>query len=139
MRDKKLIALVVLATIFSLGHTTDHIIRGDLHWPLTLESAPFIMISLVIYTVIALGLYLYSKNKVGPGFWAILASVGVSFGWLAHFSPFTDQPPRCILDAYESVAAGWLALSCLIALILVLIVATIYAGYLWARRLQASS
>ncbi len=132
MRDKKLVALVVLATIFSLGHSADHIVRGDLRWPITSESVPFIIISVVIYTVIALGLYLYSKGKVGHRFWAILAGGGVAFGWLAHFSPFTNQPARYILGAYESVVAGWLALSCLIALMLVLVIATLYAGYLWA-------
>ena len=134
VRNKRLITLVVLATIFSLGHTADHVARGDLRWPLTLESVPFIVISLVIYAIIGFGLYLYLKNKVGPRFWAIVAGIGVAFGWLAHFSPFTDQPPQYILRAYESAAAGWLALGCLVALMLVLITAAIYAGYLWARR-----
>jgi len=137
MRDEKLTTLIVLATVLSLGHTVDHILRGDLHWPLTLESVPFIAINLAIYTFIALGLYFYSRNKVGPGFWAIFGSIAVAFGWLAHFSPFTDQPPRYILGAYESVVAGWLAVACLIVLMLVLIVATGYAGYLWIRRPSA--
>jgi len=130
-------ALVVLAAVLNLGHTTDHVVRGDLRWPLSLESAPFILISLAIYTVVAGGLYLYAKGRIGPGFWAILASVGVAFGWLAHFSRFTDQPPAYILGAYQSVAAGWLALLGLVALMLVLIVTAVYAGYLWARRPQA--
>jgi len=133
VRDKRLITLVVLATIFSLGHSVDHVVRGDFSWPLTLESVPFIIISLAIYAIIGFGLYLYLKNKVGPGFWAIVAGVGVAFGWLGHFSPFTAQPPQYILSAYESVAAGWLALGCLVALMLVLIITAIYAEYLWAR------
>lgn len=84
--------------------------------------------------MIGFGLYLYLKNKVGPRFWAIIASIGVVFGWLAHFSPFTDPPPRSILNAYESAATGRAALGGLIALMPVLIIATIYAGSLWARR-----
>jgi hypothetical protein len=32
--------------------------------------------------------------------------VGLAFGWLAHFSPFTDQPPAVILAAYPSRWAG---------------------------------
>ena len=136
VRDKRLMTLVVLATIFSLGHTADHVARDGLRWPLTLESVPFIIISLVIYAIIGFGLYLYLKNKVGPRFWAIVAGIGVAFGWLAHFSPFTNQPPQYILRAYESAAAGWLALGCLVALMLVLIIAAIYAGYLWARSSQ---
>jgi hypothetical protein len=136
MRDKRLTALIVLATIFSLGHTTDHVLRGDLRWPFTADSVAFIVISLTVYTLIALGLYFYWKNKVGPGFWAVFASVGALFGWFAHFSPFTDQPPRYIFDSYASASAGWLALLSLIALMLVLIVAAVYASYLWARRLS---
>ncbi len=133
MRDKRLITLMVLTTIFSLGHSVDHVVRGDLRWPLTLESVPFIIISLAIYAIIGFGLYLYLNNKVGSGFWAIVAGIGAAFGWLGHFSPFTDQPPQYILSAYESAAAGWLALGCLVALMLVLITTAIYAEYLWAR------
>jgi hypothetical protein len=133
MANKALVNLVVLGTVLSLGHTADHIARGDLRWPLTQESLLFIIVSLAIYALIGVGLYLYVKKRVGPRFWAIGAGFGVAFGWLAHFSPFTDQPVRYILGAYESASAGWLALGCLLALMLVLIVAMIYAGYLWAR------
>jgi len=131
MRDKKLVALIIVGAILSLGHTVDHIVRGDLGLPLTLESVPFIVVSLATYTIIAWGLYLYSKGKVGARFWAIFAVGGLAFGWLGHFSPFTDQSARDIFNAYESVLAGWLALSCLLALMLTLIVAAFYAGYLW--------
>jgi hypothetical protein len=131
MRDKKLVNLIIVGTILSLGHTVDHIVRGDLHWPLTWESVPFIVVSLAIYAAIALGLYLYAQGKVGARFWAIFAGSGLAFGWLAHFSPFTDQPARYIFNAHESVIAGWLALSCLLALMLTLMVAAVYAAYLW--------
>ena len=129
MRDKKLIILVVLVIILSLLHAADHIARGDFR----LESVPYILYLLVIYTVPAGGLYLYVKNKVGPRFWAIVAGLGVALGWLGHFSPFTDQPPQYIWAAYKSAAAGWLAVGCLVALMLVLIVTGIYAVYLSAR------
>jgi hypothetical protein len=138
MPNKKLINLIVLATIFSLGHTTDHAIRGDFRWPPTVDSTLAIAISVVIYTTIASGLYFYSKDKIGPSLWAIFGSLGVAFGWLAHFSPFTDQAPQYILGAYESVVAGWLALSCLIGLMLALTVTTGYAGCLWTRSLQSN-
>ena len=134
MRDTKLIGLVLLATILSLGHSVDHIVRGDLAWPIGIESVPFIVVSLAIYGIIGLGLFLYWKNRVGPGFWAIVGGLGAAFGLLGHFSPFTDQPPSYILGAYGYSAAGWLALGLLVALMLVLLVATIYAGYLWKRR-----
>ena len=138
MPNKKLINLIILTIIFSLGHTADHAIRGDFRWPPTIDSTLAIAISAVIYTTIASGLYFYSKNKIGPGLWAIFGSLGVTFGWLAHFSPFTDQPPQYILSAYESVVAGWLALSCLIGLMLALTVTTGYAGYLWTHSLQSN-
>jgi hypothetical protein len=133
MRDRRLTALVVLATILSLGHTVDHVLRGDLHWPLTLESVPFVVVSLVTYLVVGWGLYLYVMGKIGPRLWAIVGGIGVVGGWLGHFSPFTDQPPRYILGAYASAAAGWFALAWLIMLMLVLIVATVYATHLSIR------
>jgi hypothetical protein len=136
MYDKKLIALVILAVVFSIGHYADHVLRGDLPWPPTAASVPFIVISLATYTVIALGLYLYSKNKVGPRFWTMLSGAGLAFGWLAHFSPFTDQPPSHILSSYESRIAGWFALATLMALMIVLIVATLYAGHLWKNSVK---
>jgi len=42
--------------------------------------------------------------------------------------------PQYICSAYGSVAAGWLAVACLAALMLVLVAATIYATYLWGRQ-----
>lgn len=131
MNRSKLKALVLLATAFSLGHTIDHIIRDDLRWALTAESVGFLVVTIVTYSVIAAGLYLYSKEKVGPRFWAILSGIATGFGWFAHFSPFTDQPPSYILNAYESATAGWLAVSDLGALMLVLMVTALYSGYLW--------
>jgi hypothetical protein len=133
MRDTKLIVLVLVATILSVAHTADHVARGDLRWPLNVESAPFVLVSAAIYTVLGCGLYLYLQGKVGPRYWAITAAIGVAAGWLGHFSPFTDQPPQYILSAYQSSALGWLALGCLVALMLVLIIGVIYAAYLCGR------
>jgi len=94
---------------------------------------PFIALNVTIYAVIGVGLYLYLKSRVGPLFWTFVAGAGVAALWLAHLSPFTDQPPQYILRAYESATAGWLALTCLVALMLALIVGALYAEYLWAR------
>jgi hypothetical protein len=63
------------------------------------------------------------------------AGTGVAPGWLAHFSPFTDQTPQYIYHAYATAAAGWLAVASLVALMLALITTAIYAEYLWARGL----
>ena len=134
MRDRTLIALVVAAAVLFSGHVVDHVARGDVHWPLTTDSVVFIIVVVTVYAIIGLGLTLYLKGKVGPLFWALVGGVGVAFGWFGHFSPFTDQPPRHILHAYASAAVGWLALGCLVALMLVLIIAVVYAVNLWARQ-----
>jgi len=133
MPDAKLISLVALATILSVGHTVDHVLRGDLRWPLSAESVPFIVFSLVTYLVVGGGLYPYVKGRIGRRYWAIVGGLGLLVGWLGHFSPFTDQPPRHILDAYATGAAGWLALGWLIMLMLTLIAGTLYATYLSGR------
>ena len=133
MADKKLVALIVVGAVLYLGHAADHVIRGDVPWPPGAESLAFILVSLAIYALIGFGLYFYRKNKIGPGFWAIFAALGAAFGWLGHYSPFAQQPPRYLLDAYRSAWAGGLAVACLLALMLTLIAGTIYAGYLWAQ------
>lgn len=131
MRDKTLIALVVLLIVLSLGHDIDHMIRGDLRGQLI----PAVVI-FVKYAFLGLGLFFYLQNKIGPLFWAIAAGLGTALGWLAHFSPFTDQTPQFIFHAYENPAAGTLAVALLSALMLTLIATAIYAEYLWARSLR---
>jgi hypothetical protein len=128
--DKKLLTLVVLLIVLSLGHDVDHIFRGDIRWQLL----PAI-IFFAKYAFLGLGLFFYLRNKIGPLFWAVTAGFGVALGWLAHFSPFTDQTPQYIYHAYETPAAGGLAVAWLAALMLALIVTAIYAEYLWARGL----
>jgi hypothetical protein len=131
VRDKKLIILVALLIVLSLGHDADHIARGDIHGQLL----P-IIIFFGKYAFLGLGLFFYQKNKIGPLFWAITAGISVALGWLAHFSPFTDQTPQFIYHAYATPAAGFLAVAWLVALMLTLIVTAIYAEYLWARGLR---
>jgi hypothetical protein len=133
VRDKILITLAVLMIILNLGHTADHFARGDFHWPPTTQSVPSIIITVAINAILGFGLYFYLKNRIGPLFWAIVAGIGVALGWLAHFSPFTEQTPRYIYRAYAAPALGWLAVAWLAALMFVLIVTAIYAEYLWAR------
>jgi len=135
MVNRKLVALIAAGTLLSLGHTADHAIRDDLRWP-SVELMAFVIVSLVLYGVIGTGLYLYAKGKVGPRFWTLFAFAGVLFGWAAHFSPFTKQPPSYILRAYDYGFAGWAALGVLSALMLVMAVVGVYAAYLWRRGMQ---
>jgi hypothetical protein len=130
MINQKLVALIAAGTVLSLGHTADHVIRDNLRWPST-ELFALVVVSAVLYGGISAGLFLYAKGKVGPRFWTIFAFAGVLFGWAAHFSPFTEQPPSLILRAYNYGLAGWIAVGVLSALMLVMGLAGVYAAYLW--------
>jgi hypothetical protein len=132
MMNRKLFILIAAGTLLSLGHTADHTIRDDLRW-LSPELITFVIVSLVLYSAISTGLYLYAKGKVSSRFWTIFAFAGLLFGWAAHFSPFTEQPPSYILRAYNYNLAGWVALGVLVALMLVIGVVGVYAAYLWRR------
>ena len=133
MRNKTLYGLVLLATFMSLGHHVDHVLRGNhTGWPLTPEPTPFTY-SFGFYPLIAVGLYLYKKERVGAGFWAVLSAVGILFVGLTHFGPLAAEPPADILSPYESAIAGWLALSWLVAFLLILGTITIYGTYVWAH------
>ncbi len=138
MVDRKLVALIAAGTLLSLGHNADHVIRDDLHWPST-ELLVFVIVGLLLYGAIGVSLYLYVKGKVGPRFWTFFAFAGVLFGWAAHFSPFTGQPPSFILRAYSYAPAGWLAVGVLSALMLVMAAAGVYAAYLWRYGVPAKN
>jgi len=130
MINQKLVALISAGTLLSLVHTADHVIRDNLRWPST-EFFALVVLSVVLYGGISASLFLYAKGKVGPRFWTVFAFAGVLFGWAAHFSPFTEQPPSFILQAYNYGLAGWTAVGVLSALMLVMGVAGVYAAYLW--------
>jgi hypothetical protein len=131
MRDRKLVAIVAGVLALVTLHLVDHVFRGDLPLPLSSDSLPFIVVSLVIYGVLGTGLFLYTKNRVGPRFWTVVFLLGLGLGWLSHLSPYTDQPIQVIRGAYQSGFAGWLAITCLLALMVVLAVGALYAGYEW--------
>ena len=134
MRDKKLFFLILLTGFLFAVHTADHAARGDLRWPLTAQSIPFILVTLAIFAVVAGGLYLYRRGTIGPRFWAIFAAIGIALGWLGHLSPFAGQPPQVIFHAYHSAATGSLAVAALVALMRALNGTAVYAGVLWARQ-----
>jgi hypothetical protein len=105
VRDKKLITLVALLIVLSLGHDVDHMFRGDIPWPQTPGPLLPKAILFIQLAFLGLALFFYLKNKIGPLFWAIAAGIGVALVWLAHFSPFTDQTPQYIYHAYATPAA----------------------------------
>lgn len=132
-RDRVLYGLIALATLLSLGHHLDHIIRGNhVGWPLTAHPTPFTY-SFGVYPLILLGLYLYRSRRVGPGYWALLSGGGALFLAAIHIGPTAIEPPRDIIDLYDPQIIGWLAFLWLVALIGVLIVNSLYEGAMWFR------
>jgi hypothetical protein len=127
VRDKKLLWMIALLTVFVTAHNIDHFVRDGV-------SLPLVIVVGVIYALIGVVLFLYWKNKVGARFFTVAAVAGFAFGWLGHFSPFTDQPPAYILAAYRSAWAGWLALSSLFGIMLVLAAIAVYCSYQLSRR-----
>jgi hypothetical protein len=131
--DKKLTILVSTVILLLLGHDFDHFVRGDFGWQLTARTVPVIAILVTQFALLGFGLFLYLRNKVGPLFWAFVAGIGAAVGFLAHFSPFSDQTPQAIYRAYATPAAGALAVLVLALLMLSLIATAAYAQYLWAK------
>lgn len=126
-RHRRLITLVVVTTIFAVGHHVDHIIRGNhVGWPLIPDITAFTY-SLLFYPFIVLGFYLFLRGRAAPGYWAILTGVGFAFVGLTHFGPLAVEPPGEILGPYDSALAGYVALGWLVAFLVALGVTSVYA------------
>lgn len=133
MQRRILYGLVYLATLMSLGHHVDHLIRGNhVGWPVTPEVTPFTY-SLGVYPVILLGLVLYQSGRVGPGYWALLSGGGALFLAAIHFGPDAIEPPADIIELYEPRIIGWFAFAWLVGLVVVLAIASLHAARLWLR------
>lgn len=122
--------LVVLTTMFSLGHHVDHALRHHAGWPVENRVTPFTL-ALGIYVAIAIGTVLSRRGIVGPGFWSILAAIGVAFITLTHFGPFAEDPPARFASEYGSQTKGMMSLIWLCGFEITLAVAMIYSGYRW--------
>lgn len=126
--------LIYLATVLSLGHHVDHVVRGNhIGWPLTEEITPFTY-SLGIYPLILLGLYLSRKNRGSPWYWAMLSGPGAVFLAAIHVGPAAVEPPAHIIEEYSNRAMGWAAFAWMLALIAVLLVMFVYETRLWWRQ-----
>ncbi|NJL18370.1 MAG: hypothetical protein HC938_15600 [Nitrospira sp.] len=134
MPDSRLLHLLSFIALLNILHLVDHILRGDFHWPLDEQSVGFMVVATVILGGMALGVWLYRVGRVGPRFWTIVGTLGLGLGWLSHFSPMTDQPLSVIYHRYTAPWAGAMAIGCLFLLMVSVLGATIYAGFLWMRR-----
>jgi hypothetical protein len=107
------------ATVFSLLHHADHVIRGNHSgWPFQAEVTPFTF-SLLIYALILPGIYLTSRGRDVAGYHLFVAVVGLTLLVAVHFAPTGGQesPIHDIYMVYESPVAGTLALIVLAGLI----------------------
>jgi len=137
MPDYRLLRLLTCIVLLNLLHLVDHILRGDLHWPIDGQSLGFVVVATVILGGMGLGMRLYKTGHVGPRFWTVVGVLGLGLGWLSHFSPMTDQPVSGIYHGYRDPWAGGLAVLCLFVLMVIVLGATIFAGCLWKRQCSA--
>ena len=114
-----LLGLAVAATIFSVLHHADHVLRGSHSgWPFEAEVTPFTF-SLIIYALILPGIYLTARGRSIAGYHLFVASGGLVLLGFVHFVPVGghEAPIADIYAAYASPASGLLALAILAGLL----------------------
>ncbi len=104
--------LVLLITALSIAHHVDHMMRDVTGWPFRDEFNPF-SASLFVYPVIAAGLVLSRRNRVGARFWAVLAGAAAVFILAVHVGPAAGDSVTTIPDQYGSTVADVVALAVL--------------------------
>lgn len=129
--DRRLLQLIVVSTVFGLGHHLDHIIRGNhVGWPVTPEINAFTY-SLSIYPIIVVGLYVTLRDRVGARYWFVVAFIGLGMLGTIHLGPWAIEPPHDIINPYQSPILGYLALAWLLGLLGTLLITAVYAGRQW--------
>ena len=114
-----LLGLATAATVFSLLHHADHVVRGSHSgWPFEAEVTPFTF-SLVIYGLILPGIYLTARGSSIARYHLFVAAGGLVMLVFVHFVPVEshEAPVADIYAAYASPAAGGLALAILTGLL----------------------
>jgi len=132
-RERLLYVLLAVPTLLGMVHHVDHVIRGNhVGWPVTPAVTPFTY-SLVIYPVVAVGLYLTLTDRAGAGLWA--AIMAASAGMLAffHVSPWAVEPPQDVILPYANPLVGYAAFAVLLALMASVVAVGAYALFLWRR------
>ena len=127
--DRRLFGLVLLSTVFGLGHHVDHVIRGNhVGWPVTPEVNPFTY-GLVIYPLVLIGLYLTATDRTGVRYWFVVALLGLGMLGGVHFGPWAIEPSHDIVGPYRPSILGYIALAWLLGLLGTLLVTAIYAAH----------
>ncbi|HET7478161.1 MAG TPA: hypothetical protein VFJ72_01465 [Rubrobacteraceae bacterium] len=105
---RRLLIFAGAATVFSVLHHTDHVIRGNHSgWPFVAEITPFTF-SLLIYALILPGIYLTARAHKIAGYHLFVAIVGLALLGFVHFAPLGDYeaPISDIYMAYDSPVVG---------------------------------
>lgn len=113
-------ALVLVITALSVAHHVDHVLRGVTGWPFT-DGFNAFSGSLFVYPVIALGLFLSQRRRVGPVFWIVLAGGAALFILGLHVGPAAGDQVSDIPNQYQSRLASGISLLVLAALFAALI------------------
>ncbi|QIN77262.1 hypothetical protein GBA65_00605 [Rubrobacter marinus] len=116
---RALLGLATAATVFSLLHHADHVIRGSHSgWPFEAGVTPFTF-SLVIYALVLPGIYLTARGRSIAGYHLLVAAGGLATLGFVHFVPVAghEAPIADIYAAYTSPAAGTIALAVLTGLL----------------------
>ncbi len=124
--------LIAAATILSLTHHVDHVLRGATGWPLAGDANPFTF-SLFVYPVIAVGVTLSLRDRVGPRFWSFLSAGGALFLVAVHLGPVAGDAVAEIPGQYASPLAGVVAVGLLAAFVAVLVGTFLYEIRLASR------
>lgn len=134
---RALLGLATAATIFSVLHHADHVVRGSHSgWPFEAQVTPFTY-SLVIYALILPGIYLTARGRSIAWYHLLVAAGGLALLGFVHFVPVAghEAPIADIYAAYGSPAAGLLALAILAGLLISVALLALVA--LRARRASA--
>ena len=120
VRSRNLILIpATVATIFSVLHHADHVIRGSHSgWPFQAEVTPFTF-SLLIYALILPGIYLTARGCSIAGYHLFVAVSGLVLISFVHFVPVEgyEAPIGNIYAAYGSPSVALFALVILAGLI----------------------
>lgn len=126
--------LVVTATLLGMAHHIDHVVRGNhVGWPITPHVNPFTY-SLVIYPLLAVGVYLTLTDREAIRYWLGFLTVSAAMLAYFHISPWAIEPPGDVILPYANPAFGYLAFAILLALIAAVSLGAVYAGVLWYRQ-----
>jgi hypothetical protein len=133
--DPRAYLVFAVATLLSLAHHADHVIRGNhVGWPVTPEVNPFTY-SLVIYPLVVLGFALSLTGRGSARYWSVVMTLGAGMLVFFHLSPWAVEPPGDVILPYADPLWGYVAFVILLALIGVVLLGAGYSVVLWRRDL----